>query len=92
MPRLGAFEVTTVNSLGKHPKDILFYSKLLSNLWPSLKSLVAKISIYLQEPKQKIEGKNAFVTTNDQSIKYRQIPSEMVISRDTKKSVSLFSK
>lgn len=52
LPRLGAFEVTTVIE----NCDIVLYSKLSSSLWPDLKAFTRKMTSMGEEMKQKATG------------------------------------
>ena len=45
LPRIGAFEVSTVND----NVDILFYSKMMSTMWPHPSSLATRIKAYCDE-------------------------------------------
>ena len=71
LPRLGAFEVSTVNSRGRRSMDILFFSKLLSNSWPKLKTLAVKVSKYIHEQRQRRQETDAFVPVDVQDLKHR---------------------
>ena len=51
IPRLGAFEVSTVNSDGYKLIDILFFSKLLASLWPHTRTVATKVTGYFEELK-----------------------------------------
>ena len=51
--RLGAFEVSTVATTKDGVMtDVLFYSKILSNIWPHVGTLTAKISRYFEDQKR----------------------------------------
>ena len=45
LPRIGAFEVSTV----KDNVDILFYSKMMSTMWPHAPSLANRIKAYVDD-------------------------------------------
>ena len=60
MPRLGAFEVSTVaesilyDDLEQlehdHKREILFFSKMMSSMWPHAGALGERITEYAAEP------------------------------------------
>jgi len=45
LPRIGAFEVSTVHD----NVDILFYSKMMSSMWPNPTSLAARVKEFIDE-------------------------------------------
>ncbi len=45
LPRIGAFEVSIVHE----NEDILFYSKMMSSMWPHAPSLAARISAFADD-------------------------------------------
>ena len=47
LPRLGAFEVSTVHDNA----DILFYSKMMSSMWPNASALAKRIKEFADETK-----------------------------------------
>ena len=47
LPRLGAFEVSTVYD----NVDILLYSKMMSSMWPHATSLVERVQAFADEAK-----------------------------------------
>ena len=59
LPRLGAFEISTVfrNKRGR-TTDILFYSKVLSHLFPNIKSVTSKVDKYFDSIKKRLEPNN----------------------------------
>ena len=66
IPRLGAFEVSTVkqDETGKLV-DILFFSKLLSSLWPHTRTVRSKVISYLDDLKDR------FMTDGELKSKYQ---------------------
>ena len=55
LPRIGAFEVSTVLDPQAKQGDILFFSKLMSSCWPHVPSLATRVAKSFQEYK---EGEN----------------------------------
>ena len=51
IPRLGAFEVSTVIPNEGSLTDILFFSKLLSSLWPHTRTVSTKLATYFDDMK-----------------------------------------
>ena len=52
LPRLGAFEITTVVD----NVCILFYSKMMSSMWPNYKALTNRISAFVKDLKEGMKG------------------------------------
>ena len=65
LPRIGAFEVSTVI----HNTDILFYSKMMTSMWPHGGSLADRIGQFIEDAK--VMGasalKNKYQTTGRQT-------------------------
>lgn len=53
MPRIGAFEVSTVVD---NNTDILFYSKMMSSMWPHAGSLAGRITEFIEDSKKSMKG------------------------------------
>ena len=51
IPRLGAFEVSTVIGNEGSLTDILFFSKLLSSLWPHTRTVAGKVANFFDDMK-----------------------------------------
>ena len=49
IPRIGAFEVSTVAFKGESSIEILLFSKLLSSIWPSCGTVAKKIGMFYSE-------------------------------------------
>jgi len=64
LPRLGAFEVSTV----QEGQGILFYSKQMSSMWPNAKALTRRISAYVEDQASMkgVELKSKYYTTGMQ--------------------------
>ena len=43
LPRIGAFEVSSVIAPDRNQGDVLFYSKLMSSCWPHIGNLAARV-------------------------------------------------
>ena len=52
LPRIGAFEVSTVLDHQSKRGDVLFFSKLMSSCWPHVPSLVKRIEKCIQHNKE----------------------------------------
>lgn len=49
LPRMGAFEVSTVYENREHKQEILFYSKMMSSMWPHATALAKRIKAFAED-------------------------------------------
>ena len=52
MPRIGALEVSTVAD----NTDILFYSKMMSSMWPNVVSLANRVTEFIEDSRGGMKG------------------------------------
>ena len=57
IPKMGAFEVSTVAGGQSHGQDILFFSKVIAKMWPHIGDLAKKIVKFNEEWNQEVASK-----------------------------------